>query len=509
MNGTARTTKSCSNATSTEDLAACLKDLEMLPELIKEKFTTWEDGTHSFQLECMRAQMLQQDILLHAATGLGRTGIAAGPHLLPSSKGKVTMFVSPLLSLHDEQVTTFKEEFGLTAVRVNSFNGGCSRTLVMLEFDPNNYIFVNMGNDCPNIAQVVHAMEHPMNSFHDINFVIPDSMNSPTNIPKTFVYADDITVGGQLTNHLNGRVNVKFHHLGLGCDIRDIDIVVQWKAPTSTSSWVQLSGHYGLAVLLVEKAAFETNSIAIAPEKPAVNMCGRCGQGRGGVRGRGGSRGGKRGTSYTILHGQKCGTHTGAHDAVTIQDEPPLSDETPVEGLFVFMLEKIFKNTPFNFLSTRCCDLCDPSLSDCVQPGLSPAAQHQTAIKKGIAIDSVHDALYAWRCTIKYQHYSKVPTWHCWEQHSNELFKLIQDLNIPSLVLVNSTSKKWAATASSSQPLFSYPCTLQSCHHHLLLHSFHRSQQSSSNPHPYSMSAPHAPAMHFLPTLHFQMGLYS
>jgi hypothetical protein len=31
-------------------------------------------------------------------------GIAAGPHLLPSSQGKVTLMVSPLLSLHDEQV---------------------------------------------------------------------------------------------------------------------------------------------------------------------------------------------------------------------------------------------------------------------------------------------------------------------------------------------------------------------------------------------------------------------
>lgn len=72
-----------------------------------------------------------------------------------------------------------------------------------------------MGNDRPNVAQVIHAMEHPMNSFRDIDFVIPDSMNSPTDIPKTFVYADDITVGGQLTDHLNGRVDVKFRHLGL------------------------------------------------------------------------------------------------------------------------------------------------------------------------------------------------------------------------------------------------------------------------------------------------------
>jgi len=75
-----------------------------LPDLIKQKFTTWQDGARPFQMECMRAQVLHQDVLLHAATGSGKTGVAAGPHLLPSSNGKVTLFVSPLLSLHDEQV---------------------------------------------------------------------------------------------------------------------------------------------------------------------------------------------------------------------------------------------------------------------------------------------------------------------------------------------------------------------------------------------------------------------
>jgi superfamily II DNA helicase RecQ len=99
--------------TTAEDLAAHLKELEILPDLIKENFTTWEDGAHAFQTECMRAQVLRCDILLHAATGSGKTGIAAGPHLLPSSKGKVTLFVSPLLALHDEQVNwTRRDETG-------------------------------------------------------------------------------------------------------------------------------------------------------------------------------------------------------------------------------------------------------------------------------------------------------------------------------------------------------------------------------------------------------------
>jgi superfamily II DNA helicase RecQ len=80
------------------------KEVDRLPDLVKTNFTSWKDGARPFQLTCMAAQALGQDVLLHAATGTGKTGIAAGPHLLPSSVGKVTLVVSPLLSLHEEQV---------------------------------------------------------------------------------------------------------------------------------------------------------------------------------------------------------------------------------------------------------------------------------------------------------------------------------------------------------------------------------------------------------------------
>src|SRR5882762_3790332 len=97
---------------------------------------------------------------------------------------------------------------------------------------------------------------------------------------------------------------------GQGCDIPDIDFVVQWKAPASTSSWVQRAGRAarapgreGLAVLLVEKTAFETNPAAMsekaAPTKANQSQVAQRGRGRG----RGGGRGGKRGASYAVLHG--------------------------------------------------------------------------------------------------------------------------------------------------------------------------------------------------------------
>lgn len=79
-------------------------ELETLPELIRSKFKGWTDGAKDFQLQCMRNQVLQTDTILHAATGSGKTGIAAGPHLLPCNQGKVTLLVSPLIVLHKDQV---------------------------------------------------------------------------------------------------------------------------------------------------------------------------------------------------------------------------------------------------------------------------------------------------------------------------------------------------------------------------------------------------------------------
>jgi ATP-dependent helicase YprA (DUF1998 family) len=87
-------------------IADKLAELTQLPQLIKEKFKKWTDGGKPFQIQSMEAQVLGHDVVLQAATGSGKTGIAAGPHLLKSSKGKVTLYISPLIALQEEQVST-------------------------------------------------------------------------------------------------------------------------------------------------------------------------------------------------------------------------------------------------------------------------------------------------------------------------------------------------------------------------------------------------------------------
>lgn len=77
-------------------------ELQGLDEIIKER-TGW--APKGFQMDAIEAQLKLVDVLCHAGTGSGKTAIVAGPHLHPSSKGKVTLMVSPLIALHEEMVS--------------------------------------------------------------------------------------------------------------------------------------------------------------------------------------------------------------------------------------------------------------------------------------------------------------------------------------------------------------------------------------------------------------------
>lgn len=81
----------------------------------------WEHDPKDFQLKAILAQLKRRDVLVHAGTGAGKTAIAAGPHTHPSCKDKVTIMVSPLIALHDEQVSQGK---GANSVRHSLYYQG-------------------------------------------------------------------------------------------------------------------------------------------------------------------------------------------------------------------------------------------------------------------------------------------------------------------------------------------------------------------------------------------------
>lgn len=203
--------------------------------------------------------------------------------------------------------------------------------------------FINMGNDRPNVSIIVRACEHPLNSFADLNFIIPLEVTSLSEIPKTWVYVDVISTCEDIVDHLcnvleerltskleareiddtirsyhavhtleyrkkameafregamrimvcteaagmvSDLFNVPVHLRGClhelqGCNIPDVDVVVQWKLPKTLSSWIQRAGRaargpnrIGIAVLLVEPSVYSVDLETRKPKPTKANAKG-------------------------------------------------------------------------------------------------------------------------------------------------------------------------------------------------------------------------------------------
>ncbi|KAF8153775.1 P-loop containing nucleoside triphosphate hydrolase protein [Crassisporium funariophilum] len=319
--------------------------------------------------------------------------------------------------------------------------------LRVLRFDHQNFVDIDVGNDRSNVSIVVRGIQHPLNSYADLDFIIKEHITDPSEIPKTFIYCDNIAMGTEIITYLMKRLPDEMRYLGfirpynacfskeyrtvvmdkfrtgtlrilvctdaagMGCNIPDIDLVVQWKLPSSISSWVQragraarAAGHVGLAILLAEPSAYTTildehgrrivsknkGKEAKKPNSPDQ-----------------GTSKGKRG--YGIVHGSRRGSVTGKHDAVLLRDCPAIDQEAADEGLLSFVqsgtcrrqvLKKIYNN-PDTVPTVPCCDICDPSLLDKTRPGNFEKAGRRKAVKLGKPNVKTMDELDSWRRGVK------------------------------------------------------------------------------------------------------------
>lgn len=62
-----------------------------------------------------------------------------------------------------------------------------------------DFVDINLGNDRPNVSIVIRAIEHP---YRDLDFLIPGGITDASQIPKTFVYADNISTGPEIEQYL-------------------------------------------------------------------------------------------------------------------------------------------------------------------------------------------------------------------------------------------------------------------------------------------------------------------
>jgi superfamily II DNA helicase RecQ len=102
--------------------------------------------------------------------------------------------------------------------------------LVKLQFDQKRFTYLNLGNDQPNVSLVVRAIQNPMNTYSDLDFLIPKGVRNASEVRKVFVYADNVAGGldmvdyidGLLPTEMQGRGIVRPYNAALSKECRDL-----------------------------------------------------------------------------------------------------------------------------------------------------------------------------------------------------------------------------------------------------------------------------------------------
>ncbi|KAF8952572.1 P-loop containing nucleoside triphosphate hydrolase protein [Flammula alnicola] len=402
--------------------------------------------------------------------------------------------------------------------------------LRILRFDQKNFVNIDVGNDRPNVSIVIRGIHHPLNTYVDLDFVINLLAQTSLDISKTFIYCDNIAMGTEIIDHLTEllpihlrtmgiirpynacfskeyrkevmhefregyvRILVCTDAAGMGCNLPDIDLVVQWKVPGSVSAFVQragrcarAAGHVGLAVLLAEQSVYSTilNENGNKPTKSKFKK-GEKRKASAAVNQQRPNEDSKTRKNYSRARGGQRGSNDPALDAILIRDCPAIDKEAEDEGLYSWVqsgvcwrsvLTQIYGNKPPT-PTVACCDICDPSLLDRTRPGKRSDITKTRRVKVGVPCLTVLEKLHDWRRLVKTRDFSAslfsadavlsdavvdllasvgpVPTreklsvilggqWG-WEMtYGDELFAAMKDMDIPPLVPLPTKSRATAA----------------------------------------------------------------
>ncbi|KAH9853976.1 P-loop containing nucleoside triphosphate hydrolase protein [Lenzites betulinus] len=410
-----------------------------------------------------------------------------------------------------------------------------------LNFPKGGDHFLNVGNDRSNVSIVVRACEHPLNSYADTDFIIPPSVRHTTDVLKTYIYADNIHVGTQIIDHLRARListssltleeataairpfNATMSHtyrtesmsqfragvirilvctdaagmasLAIGCNIPDVDLVVQWKLPATLSNFIQRAGRAarspsrtGLAVLLVERSAFSPPdpsstrprfNLRKAVRSSAVQLSSSTTKTTKKIK-----------KNYAEAHGLLRGNSSELKDAVPSGVQPALSLDAIDEGLSVFVQSvecrrkvwalQIFDNHYPTDPSVDCCDICVPALLNRCRPGAKPRTTTVKAVKKGQVATEFSGKLEEWRAAVYERDHSGSQwdstaildtshidlltsvgrldndklaailqgSWLWWHEYGTELARLVFPWNIPFIPIPRKKAQPGSSKAS-------------------------------------------------------------
>lgn len=102
--------------------------------------------------------------------------------------------------------------------------------LARLQFNQKKYNYLNLGNDRTNVSLVVRAMHNAMNTYSDLDFLVPQDTRQPADVSKAFIYADSVSSGFDMVDHLDsllpsalqGQGLVRPYNAALSKECRDV-----------------------------------------------------------------------------------------------------------------------------------------------------------------------------------------------------------------------------------------------------------------------------------------------
>ncbi|KAF6743050.1 P-loop containing nucleoside triphosphate hydrolase protein [Ephemerocybe angulata] len=297
-----------------------------------------------------------------------------------------------------------------------------------------DHISIDIGNDRSMVALAVRSIHGTIVSHTDFDFTVPNSATSPKDIPSTMLFSDSVMGSAPIIDHLEEllpenlkstglirpfsagltneyreillrdfkagvvRILVCTDAAGMGCDIPNVEVVVQWKLPDKLSTFIQRAGRAaraegtkGLAVLLVERSAYgiDINNVGIKGAKALTK---------------------KEKKVYAARCGVERGAYGGKSDAISPEDqtEPRINTDADDEGLLAFVqtqkcrrrvVTAVFANT-ITEQAQLCCDICNPEILDRIRPGKPTKKTRQAAVKQGELSTEVQTKLRAWRTLI-------------------------------------------------------------------------------------------------------------
>ncbi|KAI0756507.1 P-loop containing nucleoside triphosphate hydrolase protein, partial [Daedaleopsis nitida] len=195
-----------------------------------------------------------------------------------------------------------RKPFLLTSATLPDFM--LKEVYLKLEFSQATTYFVNLGNNRANITPIVHKLKASESSLSILDFLVRDTDPSAT-LPRTIVFVNTRDLAFKAYRYLRdcvspdmcqqidflhagrgrrarrramrefreGKVNIlcATEAAGMGMDISDIQLVVQFLAASSLSVWMQRAGRAGrsgavaYSILLVEPGILETKALLDEP----------------------------------------------------------------------------------------------------------------------------------------------------------------------------------------------------------------------------------------------------